>query len=152
MGDGSLGVAAEKRVDGAHHCLLPALSCPDARRCSPDPSPTEITVGRVLEPIGPLPTRVYWLRRAAVVAVVLAVVGLLLWVTLGRSQADSTNTGATTPTTISGLTGDLATPTSESSTSSGPSATSSEQPTSDAVASSTDAAAQSSAQAQSTDT
>lgn len=100
----------------------------------------------MLEPVGPLSPRVYWARRLAVVAVVFAVVGLLLWVTLGRSQADSGSTPvSTSPTTIGELTGDLATP----ANSTGSSADTASSAAS--VASTTDVSASSESVAPSTD-
>jgi hypothetical protein len=71
----------------------------------------------VLEPVGPLPARVYWLRRLAVLGIILAVVGLLGWIFLGRggsAGASTTTLGASSaPTTVSTLrlTGELAIPT-----------------------------------------
>lgn len=52
------------------------------------------------------------MRRAAVVLVALIVVLLLVWIVGSRGSSDASNTAATTPTSVSPLTGVLATPSS----------------------------------------
>ncbi len=61
----------------------------------------------MLEPFGPLSTRVYWIRRAAVVGVAVAVVLLLLWIVTGRNSGSAPTSAAGSSPTTPSLTGEL---------------------------------------------
>ncbi|GAA3793666.1 hypothetical protein [Cellulomonas soli] len=52
----------------------------------------------VVRPKGPLPARVYWVRRAVVLGIPLLVLGLVVWLVAGRGGADDQATpAASTP-------------------------------------------------------
>lgn len=69
----------------------------------------------MLHPVGPLPRQTYWIRRALVVAVAVALlVGLLWWAMSGSSGPKDTAAAADTETTQPALTGALSARTSDS--------------------------------------
>ena len=61
----------------------------------------------MLHPVGPLPAAVYWRRRLVVLAVLLAVLGLLAWLVVGltgdRGAAADAPTGAAGPSELPAL-------------------------------------------------
>jgi hypothetical protein len=63
----------------------------------------------VLEPVGPLSPKTYWIRRIALVVVAVVVLLLVVWIVSGRGSEPSPPTSAPTSTTSSvPLTGELA--------------------------------------------
>ncbi|WP_111766653.1 hypothetical protein [Nakamurella deserti] len=64
----------------------------------------------MLEPVGPLSPKTYWIRRVALVGIAVVAVLLLVWAFAGRGNGTPDSTAATTPTSGAPLTGELATP------------------------------------------
>lgn len=63
----------------------------------------------MIEPVGPLSKRVYWIRRASVLAIALVVVLLLVWIVASRNSSATPSTAADVHPTTAKLTGELAT-------------------------------------------
>jgi hypothetical protein len=64
----------------------------------------------VLEPVGPLSPKTYWIRRVALVGIAVVVVLLLVWAFFGRANDAPDTAATTTPTSSAPMTGELATP------------------------------------------